>query len=316
MEMTSKSRAHRRLEEDDHFKAQDSDKPMFDDSDPSIASPAYEPFKKAGLLTMKYKIHSTGAIDTVPGNATVFGNTLIKSLSCFPGLLVCAPCFYSKFVKMFEVPRGSIQPFADGRGGFGFFGPGLHRVVDVAVTLTGRGPTALNTSIIRNGNLTIVTVPQGNLGFALDQGEPVLLPPGLHYIRSDTLSYERAFDLSEQVVKLGPYTCITVDEGYSIITQDNGKQVILPGGQVHLLTHRNWKLENVMSLKVQTDQLDKIEAASADNVQMCVTSTVSWCAACSGPASPAQRLAYCWAASRVAGKSTTCNPPRATPLKR
>ena len=180
------------MEEDDHFKAQDSDKPMFDDSDPSIASPAYEPFKKAGLLTMKYKIHSTGAIDTVPGNASVFGNTLIKSLSCFPGLLVCAPCFYSKFVKMFEVPRGSIQPFADGRGGFGFFGPGLHRVVDVAVTLTGRGPTALNTSIIKNGNLTIVTVPQGNLGFALDQGEPVLLPPGLHYIRSDTLSYERA----------------------------------------------------------------------------------------------------------------------------
>ena len=124
-----------------------------------------------------------------------------------------------------------------------------------------------------------MTVPQGNLGFALDQGEPVLLPPGLHYIKSDTLSYKRAFDLSEQVVKLGPFTCITVDEGYSIITQDNGKQVILPGGQVHLLTHRNWKLENVMSLKVQTDQLEAIEAASADNVQMRITSTVSWCAA-------------------------------------
>ena len=113
-----------------------------------------------------------------------------------------------------------------------------------------------------------MTVPQGNLGFATDQGEPVLLPPGLHYIQSDTIAYERAFDLSEQVVQLGPYTCITVrwsyqlslscpfsrsyhgtqvDEGYSIITQDNGKQVVLPGGQVHLLTHRNWKLENVMS---------------------------------------------------------------------
>ena len=120
-----------------------------------------------------------------------------------------------------------------------------------------------------------MTVPQGNLGFATDQGEPVLLPPGLHYIKSDTLSYQRAFDLSEQVVQLGPYTCITVDEGYSIITQDNGKQVILPGGQVHLLTHRNWKLENVMSLKVQTDQLEEITAASADNVQMRITSTAS-----------------------------------------
>ena len=145
-----------------------------------------------------------------------------------------------------------------------------------------------------------MTVPQGNLGFALDRGEPVLLPPGLHYIKSDTLSYKRAFDLSEQVVKLGPFTCITVDEGYSIITQDNGKQVILPGGQVHLLTHRNWKLENVMSLKVQTDQLEAIEAASADNVQMRITSTVSWCAALrSRPASHCLPTAP---AFRVSGK--------------
>ena len=61
-----------------------------------------------------------------------------------------------------------------------------------------------------------MTVPQGNLGFATDQGEPVLLPPGLHYIQSDTLAYERAFDLSEQVVQLGPYTCITVRWSYQL----------------------------------------------------------------------------------------------------
>ena len=49
----------------------------------------------------------------------------------------------------------------------------------------------------------------------------------------------------------------------------------------------NWKLENVMSLKVQPDQLEAIEAASADNVQMRITSTVSWCAALrSRPAPP------------------------------
>ena len=248
----------------------------FGDDDPSIASPAYQPFKTAGLLTMKYKISSTDAIDTVPGHATVAGNALVKFLAwVFPGCLVFGPCLYRGFVKDFEVPRGCIQPFSDGRGGFGFFGPGLHRIVDPALKLVGK-VRQLTEAVIKNGNLTIVTVPQGNLGFALDQGEPVLLPPGLHYIHSDTLSYERAYDLSEQVVQLGPYCCITADEGYSLITQDNGKQVILPGGQVHLLTHRNWKLENVMSLKVQTDQLDEIEAASADNVQMRISSTVSW----------------------------------------
>ena len=53
----------------------------------------------------------------------------------------------------------------------------------------------------------------------------------------------RMIDLNSDVIKLGPLTLLTVDEGYAAITQDNGKQVILAGGHVHLLTHRAWKFE-------------------------------------------------------------------------
>ena len=95
---------------------------------------------------------STDAIDTVAGDATVLGNTLLKVVSWFPGLLVFGPCVHSKLVKAFEVPRGCIQPFADGRGGFGFFGPGLHRVVDPAMTLQG-GVRRLTDNVIKNGDL-------------------------------------------------------------------------------------------------------------------------------------------------------------------
>ena len=35
-----------------------SDTALFGDDDPSIASPAYTPFKEAGLLTMSYKIRT------------------------------------------------------------------------------------------------------------------------------------------------------------------------------------------------------------------------------------------------------------------
>ena len=127
--------------------------PLYGEDDPSIASPAYGPFKTAGLLTMAYKIHNTDQIDTVPGDATVLGNSMIKALAyCFPGVLVCGPCVFSKLVKVFEVPRGCIQPFADGRGGFGFFGAGLHRVVDPALQLQG-GVRRLTEDIIQNGNL-------------------------------------------------------------------------------------------------------------------------------------------------------------------
>ena len=65
-------------------------------------------------------------------------------------------------------------------------------------------------------------------------------------------------------------------EGYSAITQNNGRQIILKGGETHLLTHRNWKFEKFMTEKIQTDDLQRIEATSADNVKMHTFATVVW----------------------------------------
>ena len=47
--------------------------------------------------------------------------------------------------------------------------------------------------------------------------------------------------LDDHILKLGPYTLLTVDEGYAAVTQNNGKQCVLPGGHTHLLSHKNWK---------------------------------------------------------------------------
>jgi len=120
-------------------------------------------------------------------------------------------------------------------------------------------------------------VEQGFLGLAFDNGQPVLLPPGIHVWTSDTLSYKKAISLDQHMVHLGPYTLITVDEGYAAVTQDNGKQHILPGGATHLLNHKNWRFEKFLTLKIQTDDLEQIKATSADNITMQVTSTVTWC---------------------------------------
>merc|ERR1712054_338457 len=38
----------------------------------------------------------------------------------------------------------------------------------------------------------------------------------------------------------------------------------------------NWKFEKFLTLKIQTDELQKIQATSADNINMMVTSTVNW----------------------------------------
>jgi len=52
--------------------------------------------------------------------------------------------------------------------------------------------------------------------------------------------------------------------------------VVLDGGKTHLLTHQKWRFEKFITLKIQTDDLERIRAASADNVIMEVNSTVVW----------------------------------------
>merc|ERR1719473_696405 len=132
------------------------------------------------------------------------------------------------------------------------------------------------TGPIIHGDRTIVVVEQGFIGFALDKGQPVLLPPGLHQWKSATMEFIRCYDLNNNVIRMGPLTLVTVDEGYAAVTEDNGKQKILDGGETYLLNHRNWKFKKFVSCKIQTNVMQQIRATSADNVLMSVNATVIW----------------------------------------
>jgi len=90
------------------------------------------------------------------------------------------------------------------------------------------------------------------------------------------MKYHHQLNLENHCISVGPFTILTVDEGYAAITQNNGKQEILQGGRTHLLSHKKWKFEKFITLKIQTDELEKIQAASADNIIMSVSSTVVW----------------------------------------
>merc|ERR1712060_481958 len=93
---------------------------------------------------------------------------------------------------------------------------------------------------------------------------------------SDTIVFEELIDLSSSLIQLGPYTLVTVDEGYAAVTQDNGEQKILEGGQAYMLTHRDWKFEKFMTKKLQTNDVGPIQVTTGDNVPLEATATVNW----------------------------------------
>lgn len=225
-------------------------------------SPAYHVLQS--LLTTEYRLRSATDLNLGKANSTPLCNC-VTNLCILPRLCI----------KTFSVPNGNVRPAEDGKGNYLFFGPGVHWIFNPFMTVAWSNKS-IASEIITHGDKTIVTILQGHVGYCEDRGQPVLLPPGLHEWRSPTLRFIRSVDLNNTLVRLGPYTVLTVDEGYSAITQNNGRQVILEGGQTHLLTHRNWKFEKFMTEKIQTDDLQRIEATSADNVKMHTQATVVW----------------------------------------
>eukprot|EP00754_Rhynchopus_humris_P020606 Rhum_TRINITY_DN14706_c11_g2::Rhum_TRINITY_DN14706_c11_g2_i1::g.112047::m.112047 len=187
----------------------------------------------------------------------------------------CGPCIYKACVSQFEVPTGNVQPMEDGEGGYLLAGSGVHRVVSPFKTLSGPQFCYAKGALV-HGDWAIVIIDQGFIGLAMDKGQPVLLPPGFHIWKSTTLKFVKKIDLNEPVIFLGPYTLLTVDEGYTAVTQNNGKQEMKRGGEVHLLMHRNHKFEKFLTTKIQTDNLQRIEVITGDNVLMLTDATVNW----------------------------------------
>eukprot|EP01063_Lacrimia_lanifica_P015181 TRINITY_DN219_c0_g1_i1.p1 TRINITY_DN219_c0_g1~~TRINITY_DN219_c0_g1_i1.p1 ORF type:complete len:572 (+),score=199.46 TRINITY_DN219_c0_g1_i1:96-1811(+) len=207
-------------------------------------------------------------------NATRCGNQMRSALSCCVPPLVGWVVFNSCW-KQFEVPQGHVLPVENGEGGYLLAGEGVHSHCNPFWTL-GRTPHDYSNGVLSHGDWALVVVDQGFIGLAMDKGQPVLLPPGFHQWKKTTLKFHKVIDLNNPVIYLGPYTLLTVDEGYAAVTQDNGRQEIKEGGMAHLLTHRNHKFEKFLSLKIQTDNLARIEVITADNVLMLTDATVNW----------------------------------------
>ena len=175
-------------------------------------------------MTKQYRVLSEKDLILEPPNSTRLMNT-------FWGLASCC------LTKGFSVASGSLRKVYDGRGNYKFYGPGVHQILDPYYNVD-RDNVLISSQLIQNGDRTIVTVDQGYIGFCMERGQPILLPPGMHQWQSSTLKFVEMIDLNQPVIKLGPWTLLTIDQGYMAVTQDNGKQTILEGGEVYLLTRK------------------------------------------------------------------------------
>ena len=63
---------------------------------------------------------------------------------------------------------------------------------------------------------------------------------------------------------------------YAAVTQNNGAQEILDGGNTYMLTHRNWRFEKFLTCKIQTNDLKRVRCTTADNIVLETSANVIW----------------------------------------
>lgn len=240
-------------------------------------TPSYRALAEAGILCTRYRRTTVADIFTgadFSANSSLTKIRMQKFWWCWY-CAVGAPCYECTHVDM-TVPPKHVGLLQDDKNDFLFAQPGIHSRGTCCGNLKKSGPPIPLRGHLTHGNRTIVIVEQGFIGLAKDNGQPVLLPPGIHVWTSESLDYEDSYPLDQDKVFLGPYTLVTVDEGYAAITSDNGQQKILSGGNTHLLTHKNWTFEKLLPLKIHSKNLESITCTSADNINLKVDSNVTW----------------------------------------
>lgn len=85
--------------------------------------------------------------------------------------------------------------------------------------------------VIRTGPVTIVRINEGELGFAMDAGQPQLLLPGVHARKNATFIFERSVSVERELIVYGPIKLVIVKTGLARVAYSRGRAIILTEGR-------------------------------------------------------------------------------------
>eukprot|EP00927_Polykrikos_kofoidii_P060517 TRINITY_DN55475_c0_g1_i1.p1 TRINITY_DN55475_c0_g1~~TRINITY_DN55475_c0_g1_i1.p1 ORF type:complete len:537 (-),score=90.65 TRINITY_DN55475_c0_g1_i1:37-1599(-) len=230
---------------------------------------AYQALSEAGLVCDRFRVDGFAELDIVPGEWSYASSLILQGLCCFTLRCCCT-------VDFFVVDPGCVRNGRHTDGTDLLFGPGVHVISTLYRKPLSKINRVSDTPRIISGVKGITTVKQGFVALVFEKGEPLILLPGIHYWDNPDICFHSFVDLSEDLIKLGPYTLVTVEECRSAITADNGKQRVLHGGKAYMLTHQNWKFQAWLSQKMQTNKFGPLKMTTGDNITLDITVNVTW----------------------------------------
>jgi len=107
--------------------------------------------------------------------------------------------------------------------------PGRHLLLSPVNTLL--GVRSAGDDIILMGPISVIRVPMGSLGFAMNNALAEVLLPGVHVRNSVAFKFDCFKPLGQELIEFGPLKFLTVNSGQVRVCYDKGKVCIFAEGR-------------------------------------------------------------------------------------
>jgi len=144
-------------------------------------------------------------------------------LCCLTGIGACYMCSSTYLIN-----RGEWG-FSMNSGRPEILLPGWHILSSPVNSFSGRFNSG--DLLIKVGPITIIRVPQGQLGFSMYGSVPEILLPGIHVRNNNAFRFQFSKPVDADVIEFGPVKFLTVKSGGVRICYSNGKVKMYPEGR-------------------------------------------------------------------------------------
>jgi len=129
--------------------------------------------------------------------------------------------------------------------------------------------------VIRVGPITVVRVPQGQLGFAMKNAQPEILLPGVHARNDANWRFDEMKSIDSELLSYGPIKFLTVKSGAVRVCYLGGKVHIYPEGR-YAINEGTFVVSSYLNTQQQNIRFDKHPVLLDGGISMLVEGLLTY----------------------------------------
>jgi regulator of protease activity HflC (stomatin/prohibitin superfamily) len=129
--------------------------------------------------------------------------------------------------------------------------------------------------VIREGPITVVRIPQGQLGFAMNNALPEVLLPGVHARNNANWRFDDSKSVDNELLSYGPIKFLTVKSGAVRVCYLGGKVHIYPEGR-YAVNEGTFVVSSYLNTQQQNIRFDKHPVLLDGGISMLVEGLLTY----------------------------------------